>query len=240
MSHSQRLQPFLLLSKSVKGIANAKLIQDALSAPGVHVFTELYESPNVVQASTLPEVAPYYELLGIFLYGTFRDYKENEARLPTLTTAQTNKLKHLSIITLSEKSQVLPYDALQAYLDIPHVRDLEDLIMDALYQGILIGKLDQHHAQLYVMSTIGRDLRPNQMDETMDALMAWSESTTRLLAVIQNKIGLLEASAMENRQQRDEYQIELEKVRQDVKSNKEQTKKKVDYGPSREYNMKKR
>jgi COP9 signalosome complex subunit 7 len=52
MSHSQRLQPFLLLSKSVKGIANAKLIQDVMSAPGVYVFTELYELPNLVQVKT--------------------------------------------------------------------------------------------------------------------------------------------------------------------------------------------
>lgn len=49
LSTSQKLQPFLLLSKSVKGLANSKLIMDALNAPGVYVFTELYESPNVAE-----------------------------------------------------------------------------------------------------------------------------------------------------------------------------------------------
>jgi hypothetical protein len=115
--------------------------------------------------------------------------------------------------------------------------------MDAFYQGILVGKLDQRHAQLHVMSTIGRDLRPDQMDETMDALMAWSQSTTALLEAINAKIDLVDASVTENRQQRDEYQIELDKVRQDVRAaNKEQgaTRKKMDYAPTREYNMKKR
>lgn len=52
LSTSQRLQPFVLVSKSVKGVANTKLIMDALNAPGVYVFTELYESPNVIQVST--------------------------------------------------------------------------------------------------------------------------------------------------------------------------------------------
>lgn len=52
LSTSQKLQPFLLLSKSVKGVANSKLIMDALSAPGVYVFTELYESPNLVEVYT--------------------------------------------------------------------------------------------------------------------------------------------------------------------------------------------
>lgn len=53
LSTSQKLQPFLLLSKSVKGVANAKLISDALSAPGVYVYTELFESPNVVEVCCL-------------------------------------------------------------------------------------------------------------------------------------------------------------------------------------------
>lgn len=75
LSTSHKLQPFLLLSKSVKGVANTKLIMDVLSAPGVYIFMELYESPNLVEASKLPEVAPYYSLLAIFLYGTFKDYK---------------------------------------------------------------------------------------------------------------------------------------------------------------------
>lgn len=49
LSTHQKLEPFLLLSKSVKGVANGKLISDALNAPGVYVFTELYNAPNVVQ-----------------------------------------------------------------------------------------------------------------------------------------------------------------------------------------------
>lgn len=42
-----KLEPFLLMAKSVKGAAAAKLIQDATSAPGVFVFSELLELPNI-------------------------------------------------------------------------------------------------------------------------------------------------------------------------------------------------
>lgn len=42
-----KLEPYLLMCKSAKGAAAAKLIQDATSAPGVFVFAELLESPNV-------------------------------------------------------------------------------------------------------------------------------------------------------------------------------------------------
>jgi len=42
-----KLEPFLLISKSAKGAAAAKLVQDATSAPGVFVFAELLELPNI-------------------------------------------------------------------------------------------------------------------------------------------------------------------------------------------------
>ena len=42
-----KLEPFLLMSKSAKGAAAAKLVQDATSAPGVFVFAELLEQPNI-------------------------------------------------------------------------------------------------------------------------------------------------------------------------------------------------
>lgn len=44
---SAKLEPFLLMGKSVKGAAAAKLIQDATAAPCVFVFGELLELPNI-------------------------------------------------------------------------------------------------------------------------------------------------------------------------------------------------
>ena len=48
-----KLEPFLLIAKSVKGAAAAKLIQDATAAPGVFVFSELLELPNIQEVCTL-------------------------------------------------------------------------------------------------------------------------------------------------------------------------------------------
>ena len=44
---TQKLEPFMLMSKSVKGAAAAKLIQDVTAAPGVFVFAELFDLPNI-------------------------------------------------------------------------------------------------------------------------------------------------------------------------------------------------
>lgn len=49
-----KLEPFLLMSKSAKGAAAAKLIQDATSAPGVFVFAELLEMPNIQEVYSMP------------------------------------------------------------------------------------------------------------------------------------------------------------------------------------------
>jgi COP9 signalosome complex subunit 7 len=42
-----RLEPFLLLAKSARGAGAAKLIEEAVAAPGVFSFGELLDMPNL-------------------------------------------------------------------------------------------------------------------------------------------------------------------------------------------------
>ena len=44
---SSKIEPFLLIAKSAKGAAAARLVEDATAAPGVFVFSELLEIPNI-------------------------------------------------------------------------------------------------------------------------------------------------------------------------------------------------
>ncbi|KAI9495935.1 hypothetical protein BDB00DRAFT_811008 [Zychaea mexicana] len=217
LSTSQKLQTFLLLSKSVKGVANSKLILDTLAAPGIYVFSELAESPNVLEASQSPEVAPYYALLKIFMYGTYKDYVAEQANLPSLNDAQQTKLKHLSIVALSESSRTLPYPLLQEYLNISNVRALEDLIIDAFYQGIIVGKLDQRQQQLQVEYTMGRDVRPKQLEETMEALSVWSNNTKTVLDAIDNRIRAAHEMIAANQAEREDYDRHVERVRRQIR-----------------------
>ena len=46
-SSTAKLEPFLLMAKSAKGAAAAKLVQDATAAPGVYVFSELLDLPSI-------------------------------------------------------------------------------------------------------------------------------------------------------------------------------------------------
>lgn len=88
---SSKLQPFLLLARSTKGAAAAKVILDVTAAvsaltspgkvgssaddqPGVYVFSELLELPNIQELRDQPEHQNAYRLLELFAYGTLSDY----------------------------------------------------------------------------------------------------------------------------------------------------------------------
>jgi len=59
---------------------------------------------------------------------------------------------------------------------MPNVRELEDLIIDAIYLDILRGKLDQKEGQLEVEYTMGRDLEPGKLENILLALQNWQVS----------------------------------------------------------------
>jgi len=69
--------------------------------------------------------------------------------------------------------KILPYSDLLKALDMPTIRELEDLIIDAIYLDILRGKLDQKEQQLEVEYTMGRDLEPGKLEEVLKALQSW-------------------------------------------------------------------
>ncbi|KAJ7171612.1 hypothetical protein C8R43DRAFT_978793 [Mycena crocata] len=196
-----KLEPFLLMAKSLKGAAAAKLIADATSAPGVFVFAELLELSNIQELSKSETHAKSFALLQLFAYRTYGDYMQNTEAFPPLNAAQTTKLKHLSIVSLASERRILPYTDLLRALDMSTVRELEDLIIDAIYLDILRGKLDQKQAQLEVEYTMGRDLAPGSIDAVLAALRDWAETTAGVLATLDAK--LADVAAMGNARRAD-------------------------------------
>lgn len=73
----------------------------------------------------------------MFAFGTLKDYlaKRAENLVPDLSPAQRRKLQYLTIVTLSEREKCIPYQTLQSELEISNVRELEDLIIEAIYAG---------------------------------------------------------------------------------------------------------
>ena len=74
-SYTAKLEPFLLMSKSAKGAAAAKLVQDATTSPGLFVFAQLLELPNIKEVTYIP----YSIILGPCLHAVLLDAAQHKS-----------------------------------------------------------------------------------------------------------------------------------------------------------------
>eukprot|EP01025_Chloroclados_australasicus_P036548 TRINITY_DN3726_c0_g2_i5.p3 TRINITY_DN3726_c0_g2~~TRINITY_DN3726_c0_g2_i5.p3 ORF type:complete len:179 (-),score=11.59 TRINITY_DN3726_c0_g2_i5:572-1108(-) len=133
MDSTSKVDAYVSLAKSVRGVALIDLIQKALDDPGLYYFSELLDLPQVKELKT-GENVQRMRILEMFAYGTWRDYKALEANLPKLTSAQIIKLKQLTVAGLALENKILEYKVLSFELDINSgMRELEDFFNQRLY-----------------------------------------------------------------------------------------------------------
>uniref|UniRef100_A0A6M2DS68 Putative cop9 signalosome complex subunit 7a n=1 Tax=Xenopsylla cheopis TaxID=163159 RepID=A0A6M2DS68_XENCH len=181
------LEQFVLLAKTAKGAACLELIKQVLEAPGVHVFGELLDMPNIKELENGPH-EKCFKTLNLFAYGTYKQYLANKSEFLDLTAIMCKKLQHLTIVSLAIKNKCISYNLLLEELHIANVRDLEDLIIEAIYADIIHGKLDQKHKLLEVDYAIGRDIRPGDVSLIVSTLQEWCDSCETVLACIETQI----------------------------------------------------
>uniref|UniRef100_A0A8D0WRJ3 COP9 signalosome subunit 7A n=1 Tax=Sus scrofa TaxID=9823 RepID=A0A8D0WRJ3_PIG len=162
----QNQEQFLLLAKSAKGAALATLIH------------QLAES----------DFASTFRLLTVFAYGTYADYLAEARNLPPLTEAQKNKLRHLSVVTLAAKVKCIPYAVLLEALALRNVRQLEDLVIEAVYADVLRGSLDQRNQRLEVDYSIGRDIQRQDLSAIARTLQEWCVGCEVVLSGIEEQV----------------------------------------------------
>ena len=85
-SPSNPLEQFVLLAKSAKGAAAVELVKQALDAPGVYVFGELLDMPNIV------EVRLMFFFLHTCVYSLFIVFCFDMG----LSFRMTNNISHIS------------------------------------------------------------------------------------------------------------------------------------------------
>lgn len=212
-----RLEPYLLLAKTAKNAAAAKLIAEVTSAPGCYVFSELLDFDGIKALAEQEEYVKSYRLLQLFAYGTFIQYKNATSdAYPTLNEAQEEKLRHLTLISLGSKNRNLSYSLLLEQFglkdsvnasdqatSIPSssdlsvqlkpihpstMRKLEDIIIDAIYAGIISARLDQSRQRVEVESVMGRDVQTEEISNLSIALHDWKEETTNILHSLSKRI----------------------------------------------------
>ena len=115
----------------------------------------------------------YINTIETFAYGTYMEYNEKKADMIELHGYQEKKLKMITIAELASKNKTLHYGDLQKQLNINNVRELEDTIIECMYNQLIRGRLDQKEKKLMVEYTFGRDARPSVIPKMLEKLENW-------------------------------------------------------------------
>lgn len=207
----------MILGKSAHGRAVADLIDKATAEPGLFAFGELLDLPSVKQIENSGQ-AKWYRMLELFAYGTWADYKANVSKFPKLNDKHKLKLKQLTIVSLAAKHKVLPYSELMEQLEIPNVRQLEDLLItECFYQDLINGKLDQCQRCLIVNNCVSRDVRREDVQGLMSQLSAWLDRSEGILMSIQDKVTFTQTAADAAKKRREDVNKETDRMLKTLK-----------------------
>lgn len=188
VSQMNPLEQYILLAKGAKGAAAVALVKQVLEAPGVYVFGELLDMPNIIELKTNSQQASYYELLNLFAYGVYGDYVRESSKFPVLSPVMLVKLRHLTMVSLATGQKSIPLATLGNQLGITNNRELEDCIIEAIYADVIHGKLDQKNGVVEVDYAIGRDIKPEDQPNIIATLQSWCDTCDTMLANIDQLI----------------------------------------------------
>jgi len=211
------LLKYCVLAKSTKGKGCVAVIQQALANPNTFVFGELLEQPNV-KALAEGENKKWYDTLALFAYGTYAQYKVEPTKFGELSEFLIKKLRQLSVVSIAAVQKSIPYIVLLNELGLANVRELEDLIIDCVYAGVIKGKLDQKEQRFQVDWTMGRDIRPGQVEEMMKVLSVWCDKSESLMKGIQEKVQLANFLHDQHQKQTKDFELRVEEIKGNLKA----------------------
>ncbi|KAG6609416.1 proteasome component region pci domain-containing protein [Phytophthora cinnamomi] len=192
------LEQFTLLAKNARGRACVALIQQVLSNKKLFVFRELLDMPNV-EALRESEYKEHYELLRVFCFSTYSDYLARKDELPELTPQQVNKLRKLTAVSLAHRFKNIPYDTLMQDLGVSTVREVEDILIDTIYSGLIQGKLDQKSRCFVVKYAVGRDTHHEDIDDMIQKLTNWKAQSAEICEKINTILAMAEKQEEDER-----------------------------------------
>ncbi|KAG9415023.1 COP9 signalosome complex subunit 7a [Aphanomyces cochlioides] len=175
------LEQFTLLAKTARGRACVALIQQVLSNKKLFVFGELLDMPNVkaLAESDQADLQGHARLLAIFAHGRYLEYvrqkEDPNLHIPELNPAQALKLRKLTVVSLCQEHKLVPYRILMGELQIGSVREVEDIVIETIYSGLVEGKLDQKNERFESSYAAGRDVQPTDIDVMIERLTQWQE-----------------------------------------------------------------
>ena len=215
---SQTIQDYVKLATGTSGSTLIALVKRALSEKTIFVYGELLALDAVKKLSSgSSEEKKVFDQLELFAYGDYQEYKKaGEGKYGTLTATQLKKLKMLTIASLGAKSSELTYDRLMEALDMNNVRDMEDLILDTIYEELIFAKLDQSLKIVQIDYAMGRDVKPELLSEMQLVLKNWLIKSEHLIHTIEDKVKYAQGEWKMNQLRKIEFDKQLEERKQQL------------------------
>lgn len=181
------------------------IIADATAHPHLYTYAALLALPSVQALSTTVH-ASSLALLRVFAFGTYADILGRAGggdgigdgssdgsgprpALPPLSPAQTLKLRRLTLMSLARGVSRLPYATIASALDLPSTRAVEDVVIGAIYEGLLSGgRLDPRAGVVKVTGCRGRDLTPADVAALGRGVAAWRKRAGGVLGVLGGEV----------------------------------------------------
>ncbi|KOM36921.1 hypothetical protein LR48_Vigan03g030200 [Vigna angularis] len=156
---SQAMEHFVIKTiSSFSANVLASVLVEATSHRNLFIFSDFFSLSSLQQLKAT-ENCVYLDMLQLFAYGTWSDYKNNAGRLPQLMPDQILKLKQLTVLTLASTYEVLPYDQLMQELDVTNVSELQDFLIDECMYSVQFAAC--------------RDLSPANLGSMIQTLSNW-------------------------------------------------------------------
>lgn len=198
----------------------ADVIAEAVSSEKLFVFGELLELEAVqALASDAGAGGAAFKLLRLFAYGTFADAGAAGA---ALTPEQASKLRLLSIVSLAQDVKLIPYATLLSQLQMSEIRELEDVVIDAIYSGLMNAKLDQKNKSVEVLSAIGRDVDPADIAKMQQKLTQWAGASSSVIEAIEQKTSYANEQALEGKKHEEQLAEQIKSVKAILKASAEE------------------
>jgi COP9 signalosome complex subunit 7 len=153
-----------------------------------------------------------------------------QPNLPELEPAQTYKLRQLTLLTLaspfsasSGHADSLTYNSLLNSLDLSQASELESLVTNSIYSGLLTARLSPTSNPPTVQITSVaplRDLRPQSLPALLHILQTWESRCTSVASDLEAQIANIRATAQQRSQQERQHQDLVDNL---VLSNDKQT-----------------
>ncbi|WKX90275.1 hypothetical protein Q1695_009263 [Nippostrongylus brasiliensis] len=129
---------------------------------------------NPVTGEALQQTNPLlFKTLQVFSYGTVKDLPK-EVDLPP---AALSKLRQLSLISLAangSSNRQLPYAEVMHFLELSATRELEDIVIDAIYNKLIKARLDSKGQFVEVDDWASRDTPLEAIPDIIDMFQQFS------------------------------------------------------------------